>query len=113
MKKLKKRLTAAAAAAIVMASAGITASAEHETPESTEEVRIYCDNTFYWLGDSTCVGTSKGTHDYSCTVTFYAYRHTKTCSSCHVILGEGPAYNCTQIHTCGNIIRDCKSLKRG
>lgn len=108
MKKLKKRLTAAAAAAIVMASAGITASAaDHKNPQGD-----FCDCTYYYLRDNVRVGTSTGTHGYSCTVTYYAYRHNIQCT-CGTYTGEGPAYTCTEIHSCGNIIRDCATLRKG
>ncbi len=110
MKKLKKRLTAAAVAAIVMASAGITASAatDHTNPNTGKP----CNSTYYIERDSTRIGTSTGKHGYSCTVTYYSYRHTKYCS-CDYVYGEGRAYQCTEIHTCGNIIKDCGVVKKG
>ncbi len=100
MKKLKKRLTAAAAAAIVMASAGITASAVHINPNTS----YLCNSKYRMYGDLVCVGTSKRTHSYSCTVTYYAYRHTKYCV-CRYIFGEGAAYTCTEIHSCSESVK--------
>lgn len=106
MKKLTKRIAAIAASAIMVATMAITASAEHYTSSG-----MPCNSTFYTLSHYNLMNTSTGTHAYTCTVTYYVYRHGKACASCGTALGESRTYRCTEIHTCGNVNRDCVGVK--
>lgn len=100
-----KKTIAISMIAILLTCSGITVQAEHKTSEGAP-----CNNTHYTLVDGSTVATTTGTHNYTCTVTYYVKTHTKYCSSCGTSLGAGPSYRCTEIHTCGNIIRDCTGV---
>lgn len=80
----------------------INARAEHITGDGTP-----CNNTYVLLQDNNLVSTYTGTHNYTCTVTYYVYSHAIKCSACKTYLGQGFVYNCTQSHTCGSYLKDC------
>lgn len=106
MNKLFKKITVAAMAGVIAMCISVTANAEHNKPGT----KIPCTNTHYTLGHHSKVSESKGTHNYTCTVTYYTYRHSKWCSSCEASLGEGPTYRCTESHTCSGTIKDCTGV---
>lgn len=112
MSKIFKRITAAAMAGVIAMSLAATASAEHFIPgtDTDTDNKVPCNSTYYTLGHHPQVGRSTGTHNYTCTVTYYAYRHSKWCNSCGASLGFGPTYICTEDHTCGNYIRTCTGV---
>ena len=106
MKKLLKRITAAVISGVIAMSLAVTANADHFKPDKITP----CNNTYYTLGHHDQVGRSTGAHNYTCTVTYYACRHTKWCASCNTYLGYGSTYICTEEHTCGNYIRSCTGV---
>ncbi len=105
MSKIFKRFTTVAMAGVMAMCMAVTASAVH-FPEPNHP----CNNTYYTLGDNVRVGLNYGTHNYTCTVSYYAYRHTKWCASCHYCFGEGRAFNCREEHTCGNYYKYCVGI---
>ena len=99
-----KRILAIFMCVLMFAGTGITAHAQHVSGDNPSK---YCNNTYIDLLDNICVQTYTKTHGYSCTVTCYVYSHRKRCSSCKAPLGEGPTYQCTEVHTCGGYLKDC------
>ena len=100
-----KRILAIFMCVLMFAGTGITAHAEHYIPNNPD--REICNNTICHWDDATRLHSYTKTHGYSCTVTCYVYSHRKYCSSCGAYLGEGPTYQCTEVHTCGSYLKDC------
>lgn len=74
---------------------------------STSDKATPCDHKYYRLEEIEQTDVSYDTHNYTCTVTYYTYRHAKRCTECNEYLGEGPTFLCTEEHTCGNHIKEC------
>ncbi|MCM1462782.1 MAG: hypothetical protein NC084_08740 [Bacteroides sp.] len=103
MKKIIKKVTAIAMAGVMATSMVVSASAVHTNPTNGRE----CDSTYVYLTHHSQVGVSTAAHGKTCTVTYYSFRHLRSCS-CGYSYGEGMAYQCTEIHsTCGSYKRDC------
>lgn len=81
---------------------GLPAQAAHTIPGSNDP----CNNSYYRMVESHTVSTSIGTHNYTCTVTYYVNWHKKICTSCGGDAGV-KIYQCTEKHTCGSILVDC------
>ena len=101
---MMKRIILACLCLCLFASNNVVARAEHMNGSNSN---LPCTNTYvYWRGNGV-KGTYTGSHNYTCTVTYYIYAHYKECTSCGAILGNGPTYKCTERHTCGTVIYDC------
>ena len=97
-----KKITAVMLAGVMAASLAVSANATHTSPSGQK-----CNSTIYYLGHLYSAGSSKAPHGLDCTITYYAYRHSKSCA-CGYSYGEGPMYQCTEEHsTCGSYKRDC------
>lgn len=101
-----KRILAIFMCVLMFAGTGITAHAEHQVPG--DDISKICNNTYCFWDDATLLQSyTKKTHSYSCTVTCYVYSHRKYCSSCGAYMGEGPTFQCTEVHTCGSYLKNC------
>lgn len=88
-------------------SAVSTDNSTVQSNATSSDGAIPCEHKFYRLEDNVQTAVSYDTHNYTCTVTYYTYRHTKWCDECGEYLGEGPTFLCTEEHTCGNHIKNC------
>ena len=102
MKKIFKKIAAAAIAGVMATSMAVSANAAHTSPDGK-----LCNSTIYYLSHHSMVGKSTEPHGKTCTITYYVYRHLKSCA-CGYSYGEGPAYKCTEAHsTCGSYKQSC------
>lgn len=103
MKNMTKKIAAAITTVAMTLSMAVSAGAYHINPNNG----MPCNSSYYYLTHHSLVGTSTGSHGAVCTVTYYTYRHLKYCT-CGYAYGEGPGYQCTDIHTCGQNRYDCQ-----
>lgn len=102
MRKIFKKIAAIGLAGVMAASMAVSVSADHTSPSGKQ-----CNSTIVYLSHHSLVGTSTASHGKTCTITYYAYRHLKSCA-CGYSFGEGRAYQCTEVHsTCGSYKQDC------
>lgn len=99
-----KKMIAVLICVIMFAGTGITAHAQHVDGRNPS---MYCTNTGTIWEDNVRAHAYTKTHGYSCTVTCYIYTHRTYCSACTTCLGDGPTYQCTEVHTCGSYLKDC------
>lgn len=87
----------------ILGLGGLPAQAAHTIPGTNDP----CDNGYYTMEERHTVSTSRETHGYNCTVTYYVNWHKKICTSCGGDAGV-KIYQCTEKHTCGIEIKYCK-----
>lgn len=106
-----KRITSIFLALILTFTFSVSVFAEHDVYDDKGNKIGTCTNPYYKVSHSGKPTMTTSTHTHTtgaaCTITYYAYKHVKTCSICGTEVGTYWKA-CTEKHSiCGKYLKNC------